>query len=312
MPDWTDTIANRRNGGVAGFIGKDTPLAPADTSPAAQGTVIVADGKGGYELQPPGTSVAAGTPGMKLTSGTIRPSSMAVADVHVMPGPSVTDLIAQLPWSFLYIAELIAQSDGTKVAQWNDLSGNARHFTNPTPATQPNFRLRVAKMGDRAVVEGDAAAGAFLRTAEWTTGTAQPNTIIAVGRIADVSQCLYDTANTSFVQRLSRASNGDFNIKASTATTLATPGDSRPHCFVNVYNGVTTSTRIDGLTVATGDAGNNSLRGLTAFARNDLGVPTGGYLGLLGGVDDLVTADQLSYAEWWIRNFFSRLQWAGI
>jgi hypothetical protein len=43
MPDWTDTIANRRNGQVPGFIGANTPLAP-DPPEAHQVVVVVTGG----------------------------------------------------------------------------------------------------------------------------------------------------------------------------------------------------------------------------------------------------------------------------
>jgi hypothetical protein len=247
---------------------------------------------------------------VKLTSGATRPSSPSVGDIHVMVGPNYNP-VTQLPWEAVYWADQLALAADAKVASFTDLSVNGRHATQATSGNQPFFRQKVAKMGDRAVVEFVAASTTYLTTTQWTVGTAQPNTIVAVGRIADVSQCLWDTANTSFVQRLSRGSNGDWNFKSSTATTLAATGDSRPHCFVGVYNGVSSSLRIDGVTVVSGDSGNNSLRGLTLGARNDLGVPTSGYLAFLGVITDTLTADQLAAFEWWARNYYN-LAWAGI
>jgi hypothetical protein len=55
VPDWSDTLTARRNGLVPGFVGKDRSLTAADLAPAAEGTVIASDGKGGFELEPPGT-----------------------------------------------------------------------------------------------------------------------------------------------------------------------------------------------------------------------------------------------------------------
>jgi hypothetical protein len=43
MPDWTDTIANRRNGQVPGFIGANTPL-PPDPPETHQVVVVVTGG----------------------------------------------------------------------------------------------------------------------------------------------------------------------------------------------------------------------------------------------------------------------------
>lgn len=246
---------------------------------------------------------------IKITSGPIRPVAPSPGDIHVMEGPDFNP-ITMLPWETFFLADRLGLADGAKVAQWNDESVNARHAVQATLGLQPNFRRTVAKLGERAAVEFTSSAGTYLRTPEWTVGTAQPNTIVAVGRIGALSQCLWDTANVANVQRLSIDSAGNWNMKGSTAATLSAVANFRPHCFVCVYNGVTSSLRIDGVQVAFGDAGGNSLRGLTLGARNDLGVPTSGYLGCHGVITDTLTADQLAYFEWWARNYY-KMQWAG-
>jgi len=64
-----------------------------------------------------------------FTMSTITPSAP-----NVLPGGGLA------LWLDASVAASITQAAG-KVSQWNDLSGNARHFVQPTAASQPNYVL---------------------------------------------------------------------------------------------------------------------------------------------------------------------------
>lgn len=244
---------------------------------------------------------------VRVTSGTILPAAPEIGDIHGMPGIDF-DLVTHFPWDYIFWADRMGLGADVQVPQLTDLSGFNRHGL--PGLNQAFFRQKVAKIGERAAVEFVAALNTYYRTPIWTVGTAQPNTMVVVGRFADVSQCLVDTADPAFVQRLTRGSNGDFQLKGSSTGVISAPGDSLPHCWIDVYNGVTSTMYIDGAIAAQGDAGGNSLRGLTAGARNDLGAPSSGYLSILGALPDLLTPQQLQDMMWFIRTWF-KLPWRG-
>ena len=159
-------------------------------------------------------------------------------------------------------------SSGSIVSQWNDLSGNGRHFTSSgTP--EPT---RTGTQNGRPTVVFDGVND-YMVTAAWAA-ISQPTTIVTVAQfdsIANPSHYLYDGLGTSNRHAIiSGTGYGTINHFAGIEA-QAGAKDLNWHIFAVEYNGASTRVRIDGGAASTIDVGTQTLTGLTLASRFSIG-----------------------------------------
>ena len=158
--------------------------------------------------------------------------------------------------------------DGDAVAQWDDVSGNARHATQATAAARPTFR----KSSGGTWVSFDGVDD-YLATASWTD-LSQPNDIFFVGAASNYSgsSIFLDGLDASHEHSVVLYASGpSWRLDGGTLLSGGTPSPS-PHVFHAHFDGASSTLRVDGVQVIAGNAGTESINGLIL----------GGYHGLNG------------------------------
>lgn len=219
--------------------------------------------------------------------------------LHAIDGDHVIVVGAEpLPWTpwllpglHLWLdAQSLTMADGAAVASWPDVSGNARHFTQATEASQPV--LDADRINGYPAVVGNGT-NSRLATADFATLTGQEFTIYLVAGtdLADVvtsSDVLLDASSTVTVsmrntlyrtvnQAASLARHPSSNILTSAADTWGTG----PKIIRAATWGSSSSTRIDDTVIA---SGTTSLSGVAVSRWSLFGLDTGlncfpGYVG---------------------------------
>lgn len=154
-------------------------------------------------------------------------------------------------------------SSGSVVSQWNDKSGNGRHFSQGTVAAQP---ARTGTIGTRTAVTFDGSDD-FLAWSG-TTIASQPFTIAMVfvptGDVLNAN--LVDTS-TSTGRVLIEANPGTrWRMFAGTVKDVTTgnPVTGTAYAITTVFDGAGSSFRVNASSIGTGTAGTGSLLSASA------------------------------------------------
>lgn len=172
---------------------------------------------------------------------------------YVLPGGG-PPVAGYLLWFDASDTASITDAGAGAVSQWNDKSGNGLHLTQGTGANRPTTGTRT--LNSKNVVDFDGTNDVLI-TADFTQ--AQPVTVFAVAA-EDVT-----TAGAQQVVGNGNVTPTLFSQFSTTyryfAGTLQSGSglsvDTNPHIWVGVFNGVSSSLRIDGTPVSTGNPGAN-------------------------------------------------------
>lgn len=150
--------------------------------------------------------------------------------------------------------------DGTSVNQWNDKSGNARHVLNGNAdATRPTYDINTGR------VTFTSANSTFLQSAAFASALTQPNTVFVVYKITgalNLFAYITDGVNVfcSYIMSMStfRINSASYVIDGAT--------NANDNIHVGLFNGASSEYWINGISKVSGDAGTNTLDGLTLGA----------------------------------------------
>ena len=177
-------------------------------------------------------------------------------------------------WLDAYDEDTITESGGD-VSQWDDKSGNARHVTQATGSLQP--QTGAFTLNGYNVISSPASSPAEYLAGSFGATLSQPNSIFVVGKYDTTSDALFDGIGASN-RAAHYESGGNFRMYAGSAL-VADTSDTNPHIFGTVWNGASSSHRLDGGTPSTGNPGTHSLTGITLFAAYDGSFGLDGYIG---------------------------------
>jgi hypothetical protein len=174
-----------------------------------------------------------------------------------MPDP--TDIAGLTAW---YKADAGTSSvvDNTAISQWDDQSGNADHATQATGAAQPTYQTN--ELNGEPIVRFDGTDD-FMDASG--VSESQPNTIFLVAKSATGSSSRTALDGISSRQAIYQA--GDtITVYAGTAeSSMGTSwGTTNFHVVTLVFNGASSSGRVDGaaVTLSPANPGANALTGL--------------------------------------------------
>lgn len=188
--------------------------------------------------------------------------------------------------------------NGSNVAQINDLSGNNRHLTALT-TKQPTYTT--AGINGLNCLTYDGTSDSLRSTSASITQT-QPMTWVAVVKFSDVSSQHGLWVNQAGTVAGITAGSGSWRMAAGGSYFKGTP-DTSLHCIVGVINGASSLMRIDGVALATQDAGSNALSADELFLGRNIGgsvymVGDVGECGLIPGNPSVTALEAYLKAKW--------------
>lgn len=193
--------------------------------------------------------------------------------------------------------------DGNAVAQWDDASGNSRHFTQTDATKQPLFRSSVAALNNRAAVHfdgtNDVMDGAF-------ASMSQPWSAFAVVNLTKTaSSTVFDVGGGSTTRGLQTTSGSvwqlSYGITVSTGMAATTGG----HVLYTVANGTSSFLDLNGTSSALLDAGTSAANSPRLGARGTGPFePLGGHIAFLGIKNSALSSTDLADLEAWASDYY--------
>ena len=159
--------------------------------------------------------------------------------------------------------------NGSNVSGWADKSGNGNNAIQPTSTNQPTYLT--TGINNKGSLEFNGSSDRMVITS-FANSVTQPNTIFIVATFDDVtvSHKLIDGYITTNLRNvLETTTTPEFQMWASNGVAGGTPVIDTTYLFNGRFNTASSILRINGIQVATGNAGANNLgtKGLTIGAR---------------------------------------------
>lgn len=161
-----------------------------------------------------------------------------------------------------------ATADGDPVGGWVDQSGSGNNVLQATVGAKPALKLGANGIGGVAALSFDGARN--MASAAFGVALSQPNTIyIVFKRTASASTyCL--AALPSVAQDFSFNSLSRYGMSAGSGLLETTGSDDlAAHVAALVYNGASSALNIDNASKISGNAGANSMNGVTIMSYRD-------------------------------------------
>lgn len=188
-------------------------------------------------------------------------------------------------------------SNGAAVTTWPDETANGRDLTQATAGSKPTYTASSAGFNSHPTVACDGTAD-FMQTASWTGIT---GTIVVVGKLTggSTSKTIVDGIGSSNRHLLFSNSSAKWSINSGTSIASAGSSDTSLHYFRAEF-GATDTLTIDGTSSISGDAGAQTLTGITLGARYDgttnFGAIEAAFIGVLSGA--LTTDERTALRAW--------------
>ena len=191
--------------------------------------------------------------------------------------------------------ETTITESGGAVSQWDDKSGNGYHVAQGTSANQPTTGTRT--VNGLNVIDFDGSNDSLV-DADGPTFS-QPNTIIVVAEFDDVSGINNVVDGRINAQRnLLRAGSNNFLMYAGSVLSGGSPVTATPYAMVATFDGVSSSLRVNGSTVLTGNVGTQDFASIRIGAEFDgVGQELDGAVGEIIIVNGTLTAQQIADTE---------------
>lgn len=158
----------------------------------------------------------------------------------------------------------LSLSDGDSVTTWGDATGNGHDLTDG--GFSPNFQTNV--INGNPVVRFDGVDD-FLDVA--FSALSQPNQIFGVFQLTTLpsgNNSMWDSEGADRETFVVNADDDDWQIFAG-SNVRGGSLDTDPHIHAALFDGPSSTVRIDGTEVASGDTGAQSLDGFTLGSDND-------------------------------------------
>ncbi len=201
----------------------------------------------------------------------------------------------------------LAVADAT-VQQWNDSSGMARHLSQATAGLRPQFKTAV--QNGLPGVRFTVAAAGRLFSAAFASALAQPLTLAVVGKntgdTTDFRSFTDGILTTNKAAMYQDVTTGNLAMHGGTPLVSSTSTANQYLVLTGVFNGATSALYVNGTSAATGNAGTNSLTGLTIGSNFN-----GGQTYLAGDINEvLLYSGALTAAQITALNRYLGARWA--
>jgi hypothetical protein len=154
-------------------------------------------------------------------------------------------------------------ADGSPIGWLEDLSANAYHLIQTTTANKPTLDANNASFGGAVV--WDFSGNDFWQK-DFATSYTQPNTIIGVFRVSDLTSARYIIDGNDSINRNVFFTTADaYTFFSGSSVGGGTP-DTDTHVFV-ATNGSLSKVWLDGTLIINTNAGSHSINGVTSGAR---------------------------------------------
>lgn len=189
-------------------------------------------------------------------------------------------------------------SNGAAVGTWPDETANNRDLTQATAGSKPTYTASSAGFNNHPTVATDGTAD-FMQTASWTGLSSA--TIVLVGKLTggSTTKIIVDGIGSSNRNALNSNSSGKWGLNAGTSIASAANSDTSLHYFRAEF-AATDTLMIDGASSISGDAGSQTLTGLTFGSRYDgtanFGAFEAAFIGVYSGA--LSTDDKADLLAW--------------
>jgi len=216
------------------------------------------------------------------------------------------DPLASIVWHSAFWAEdpeWTAPADGGAVASWRNAGtvGTGYPLAQTDSGKRPAYRAAVAALNNRPAIQGDGIDD-FLITVAFPVAVSQINTVVYIGNFGTTgAAALFDGLTGGRHNLFNSSGNVAMNAGAS-AVGSATTTDMA--LYVATYNGASSTTVRNGTQVIAGNAGTNSLAGLTVGAFfNGSTIHTGHYA-FVGVYNGALPAGDLAKLNAWASSHY--------
>jgi hypothetical protein len=139
-------------------------------------------------------------------------------------------------------------ADGQTVARINDKSGNGNHLTQATASARPTY-----KTGGYLLFDG----GDYMTVA--TAAVSQPITMAAAVLITNTSGDVGNVYDGNQRLLMGAAGSNDYRLYAGTSSITGGTRNAAAHTMIGLANGASSSLKVDGVSIATGNPGASQL-----------------------------------------------------
>lgn len=165
-------------------------------------------------------------------------------------------------------------SDGDAVTTWTDLSGNSNSPTQATASKKPLYKTSI--INGLPVVRGDGSDDYLQVT--FGAALSQPNTVFVVCKFVNLGtgdyRFVFDGIGVTrhAIYRKNQAAH-TWWYYAGTERDSGDVADTSAHILVAVFNGASSSLRLDGAEIVATDPGSQTLGGITLFNDQSFALP---------------------------------------
>lgn len=171
--------------------------------------------------------------------------------------------------AWLNASRITGIADGGTVTTWTDLTGNGNSPTQATAGKRPLYKANI--INGQAVVRGDGSDD-FLIMDPVAGGTiAQPLTIFVACQFIALgtgdSRTIFDggAVDRCVLYRKPEASPTWYYYGGSAEVDCGDAADTNPHYFVCIFNGASSSIRMDGTEIHQGSPGTEGMEDILLF-----------------------------------------------
>lgn len=169
--------------------------------------------------------------------------------------PSVWYDPSNLSSMFQDTAGTVAAVVDSPVARINDLSGNARHLLQATAANQPLLK----QSGSIYWLDFDGTDDVVANSASFTVS--QPDTLVAAVLVEDAPADIGNIFDSNNLRQILGAHGPNYRIFAGTANVKGGTRDASAHVLYGFFSGASSTIKVDGTQVVTGDPGTGAHTG---------------------------------------------------
>ena len=202
-----------------------------------------------------------------------------------------------------YEADKITSVDGTIINTWNDASGNNNHLA--TTDTSIMYRSGVNGIANNPAVQFNGGVNGFRVTLNAVIN--QTDTIFIIFKANNFSNWLFDDILEAYETNRQTFGSATNKITSYAGTVLSstTPIDTLAHFAEIQFNGASSYIKLDGVQIALGNTGTNSMNAIALANSSAVGTVYTGLISCVIVCDSTMTNTNLTDIETYLTNKYT-------